>query len=56
MHVKEYTIPELKEMLTSEKFTIVDAKYRNNFRHWKQDLITKIYPQLSEENIVIAQK
>lgn len=56
MHVKEYTIPELKEMLQSEKFKVVEGKYRNNFRHWKQDLITKVYPQLSEEIIMIAQK
>lgn len=56
MHVKEYTIPELTEMLKSENFKIVETKYRNNFRHWKQDLITKIYPHLSEEIIVIAQK
>ena len=56
MHVKEYTIPELTEMLKSEKFSIVEAKYRNNFRHWKQDIITKLYPQLSEEIVVIAQK
>lgn len=56
MHVKEYTIPELTEMLKSEKFNIVEAKYRNNFHHWKQDILTKFYPHLSEEIIIIAQK
>lgn len=56
MHVKEYTKPELEEMLISEKFKIFKSFYRNNFNNWKQKLVSKIKPHLSEEIVIIAQK
>lgn len=56
MHVKEYTKPELEEMLVSENFKIHKSFWRNNFKHWKQRLASWYRPSLSEEIIIIAQK
>jgi SAM-dependent methyltransferase len=56
MHIKEYTKPELEEMLKSEGFKIHKSIWRNNFKHWKQNLASKYRPSLSEEIIIIAQK
>ncbi|MBD3636697.1 MAG: methyltransferase domain-containing protein [Crocinitomicaceae bacterium] len=56
MHIKEYTKPELEEMLKSEGFKIYKSVWRNNFKHWKQRLASAYRKSLSEEIIIIAQK
>lgn len=56
MHVKEYRAHELKEMMESEGFKVVKLFHRNNFRHWKNDLVCKLWPHLSEEIIIVGQK
>ena len=56
MHVKEYTKPELEEMLISENFKIHKSFWRNNFNHWKQRLASSYRKSLSEEIVIIAQK
>lgn len=56
MHVKEYTISELKKIFEDEKFKVVEMKHRNNFSHWKLNLACKFFPHLSEEIIIIGQK
>lgn len=56
MHVKEYRVHELITMMESEKFKVVKSFHRNNFKHWKNDLMCKLWPHLSEEIIVIGQK
>ena len=55
-HVKEYTMAELETIFKEEQFQINKIFYRNNFSHWKRNLVTKMYPRLSEEVIVVAQK
>ncbi|MEX1002111.1 MAG: methyltransferase domain-containing protein [Crocinitomicaceae bacterium] len=56
MHVKEYTKPELEEMLKSEGFKIHKSIWRNNFKHWKQRLASGFRKSLSEEIVIIAKK
>lgn len=56
MHVKEYTLPELKKIFEDEKFKVVEMKHRNNFKNWKLNLACFFSPHLSEEIIIIGQK
>ncbi|MCG8574354.1 MAG: class I SAM-dependent methyltransferase [Flavobacteriales bacterium] len=56
MHVKEYTKPELEQMLIAENFKIHKSIWRNNFTHWKQRLASAYRKSLSEEIVIIAQK
>lgn len=56
MHVKEYRAHELKKMFEQEKFKVIELKHRNNFKHWKTDLMCKFWPHLAEEIIIVGQK
>lgn len=56
MHVKEYTKGELEEIFVNTGFKIHKSYYRNNFFHWKRNLVTGMFPNLSEEIIVIGEK
>lgn len=56
MHVKEYTKPELEQIFKDCGFKIYKSFWRNNFKHWKQNLASKFRPSLSEEIIIIGQK
>ena len=56
MHVKEYTKPELEEMMIAEGFKIHKSFWRNNFNHWKQKMASSFRKSLSEEIIIIGQK
>ncbi|MDF2437013.1 MAG: hypothetical protein K0Q95_1389 [Bacteroidota bacterium] len=56
MHVKEYTKNEIDELFKNSGFVIEKSFYRNNFSHWKKDLIIKMFPHLSEEIVVIGRK
>jgi hypothetical protein len=56
MHVKEYTKPELEEIFTESGFKVRKSFYKNEFHHWKRDLVIKRYPHLSEEIIIIGEK
>ncbi len=56
MHVKEYTKPELEEMFSNAGFKIHQSFYRNNYPHWKKNMVIKFYPHLSEEIIIVGQK
>ncbi len=56
MHVKEYTKPEIEEMFVNSGFEIHKSFYRNNFTHWKRNIVVKLKPHLSEEIIVIGKK
>ncbi|MEZ4937839.1 MAG: class I SAM-dependent methyltransferase [Crocinitomicaceae bacterium] len=56
MHVKEYTKPELEEMFQKSGFEIHSSFYRNNYPHWKKNMIIKFYPHLAEEIIIIGKK
>lgn len=56
MHVKEYTKEELEEMFLNVGFKVKKSFYRNNFSHWKRNIVTKFFPRLSEEIIIIGEK
>lgn len=61
MHVKEYTLPEIKELFTATGFQIVSAQLRNNHPEWnrtfwKKNLAIKFLPQLADEIVVIGRK
>jgi len=61
MHVKEYTLPEIKELFTATGFTIRTATLRNNHPEWtgafwKKNLAIKFLPHLADEIVVIGQK
>jgi hypothetical protein len=61
MHVKEYTLPEIKELFTETGFKIVKAGHRNNHpewsrTYWKSNLAMKFLPHLADEIVVIGQK
>ncbi len=61
MHVKEYTLPEIKELFTATGFRIVRAELRNNHPEWnrtfwKKNLAIKVLPHLADEIVVIGQK
>lgn len=56
MHVKEYRDFELKKIFEDCGYKVVSLKHRNNFKHWKNELICRIWPHLSEEIIIIGQK
>ena len=56
MHVKEYTKPELEDIFINSGFKIKSSFYRNNYPHWKKNLIIKFYPHLSEEIIIVGEK
>ena len=56
MHVKEYRDYELKKIFEDCGFKVVKLFHRNNFKHWKQTIMTLIWPHLSEEIIIIGQK
>ena len=56
MHVKEYRDFELKKIFNDCGFKVVKLIHRNNFKHWKQNLASKVWPHLSEEIIIVGQK
>lgn len=56
MHVKEYRDFELKKIFEDCGFNVVKLFHRNNFQHWKQNLMSKIWPNLSEEIVIVGQK
>jgi len=61
MHVKEYTLPEIKELFTATGFKIVKAEHRNNHPEWnrtfwKKNLAIKLKSNLADELVVIGQK
>lgn len=61
MHVKEYTLPEIKELFTESGFKIVRAQHRNNHPEWngafwKKNLAIKVLPHLADEIVVIGRK
>ena len=56
MHVKEYRDYELKKIFEDVGFEVIKLFHRNNFSHWKQNLVCKIWPHLSEEIIIVGQK
>ncbi len=56
MHVKEYRVHELKKIMEQVGFKVVLTKHRNNFQHWKNNLICKVWPHLSEEIVIVGQK
>lgn len=56
IHVKEYRDHELKKMFESVGFKVVTLKHRNNFQHWKTNLMCRFWPHLGEEIIIIGQK
>ncbi|GIV28454.1 MAG: hypothetical protein KatS3mg027_2268 [Bacteroidia bacterium] len=56
MHVKEYRDFELKKIFEDCGYKVVILKHRNNFKHWKNEILCKIWPHLSEEIIIVGQK
>lgn len=61
MHVKEYTLPEIKELFKESGFRIKTAIHRNNHPEWnrtfwKKNLAIKFMPHLADEILVIGQK
>jgi hypothetical protein len=61
MHVKEYTLNEIKDLFTNSGFEIVRASYRNNYpgwnrAHWKKNLALKFLPRMADELVVIGRK
>ncbi len=61
MHVKEYTLPEIKELFTETGFKIEKATLRNNHPEWtgafwKKNLAIKFLPHLADEIVVIGRK
>ncbi len=56
MHVKEYTMPELHEILKNVGFTIHCSEHRKLFSHWKRNLFIKLFPHLADELIIIGKK
>ena len=61
MHVKEYTLPEIKELFTATGFTIESAMLRNNHPEWdrafwKKNLAIKFLPHLADEIVVVGRK
>ncbi|HOZ86661.1 MAG TPA: methyltransferase domain-containing protein [Bacteroidia bacterium] len=56
MHVKEYRDHELKKMFESVGFKVVQLRHRNNFKHWKTNLMCTFWPHLAEEIIIVGQK
>lgn len=61
MHVKEYTLPEIKELFTETGFKIVRAHHRNNHPEWnrtfwKKNLAIKFLPHLADEIVVVGRK
>lgn len=61
MHVKEYTLKEIKELFTNSGFQLVRASYRNNSpgwsrAHWKKNLVLKFLPRMADELVVIGRK
>jgi SAM-dependent methyltransferase len=56
MHVKEYRDFELKKIFEDCGYEVIKLFHRNNFKHWKTELVCKIWPHLSEEIIIIIGK
>ena len=61
MHVKEYTLPEMRTMFTNSGFQVVRAFHRNTSPHWdrstwKRNLVLKVWPRLGDELVVIGRK
>jgi hypothetical protein len=56
MHVKEYRAQELKKIFEDSGFKVVQLRHRNNFQHWKTNLMCRIWPHLAEEIIIVGQK
>lgn len=56
MHVKEYRDFELKKIFEECGFKVVKLFHRNNFSHWKTNMMCKWKPYLGEEIIIIGQK
>ena len=61
MHVKEYSLPELRTMFKSSGFEIYNSKHRNNYpklnrAFWKKNLAIKFFPHMADENVVIGRK
>jgi 2-polyprenyl-3-methyl-5-hydroxy-6-metoxy-1,4-benzoquinol methylase len=56
MHVKEYRAFELKKIFEDCGYKVVVLKHRNNFQHWKTNLLCKLWPHLAEEIIIVGQK
>lgn len=61
MHVKEYTLGEVRTLFTDSGFTVVRASYRNNYPgmgggRWKKNLVLRFLPRMADELVVIGRK
>jgi len=56
-HVREYSLTEIREVLTYCGFAIEDARFRVRRRTWpERDLIARIKPGLADEILIVARK